>query len=283
MVLKGLEVAKKIEQDIIKELRHIDNFKLDAMIVGGDKASEAYLNAKVKLCKELGIDLRVTKLSETISEEELLAHIEEINSSDTSGFILENPLPKKFHLERVLSHIDPKIDMDCLTPYNQGRLFAGHEIISPATPKAVEQLMDYYDIEVEGKNVVILGRSVVVGRPIFVLMLNKNASVTILHSRSKNIEHVLKEADIVISAIGKAKYIKKHMVNKHSILIDVGINVIDGKLYGDVDYDNLVDYVDKITPVPGGVGVITNRILIMNAITLYKMRRMYENGCKDSK
>ncbi len=277
MVLKGLEVAKKIEQDIVKELRSIEHFKLDVMIVGADKASEAYLKAKIKLCKELGIDLRVTKFSEDISEDELLARIEDVNSSDTAGFILENPIPKKFNLPRVLSCINPQIDMDCLTPYNQGRLFSGHEIISPATPKAVEKLIEYYDIDVEGKNVVVLGRSVVVGRPVSILMTNKNATVTVLHSKSKNIESFLKNADVIISAIGKAKHIKKEMVNKNAVLIDVGINVIDGKLCGDFDYDNLVNYVDKITPVPGGVGVITNRILIMNAITLYKMRRRNEN------
>ncbi len=277
MILKGKEVALKIEEDIINELKNIDDFKLNVMIVGSDKASKAYMNAKINLCKKLGIDLEVTELSESISEDDLIEKIEAINSSNTAGFILENPLPKKFNLDRILSHIDPKIDMDCLTPYNQGKLFAGHEIISPATPKAVVKLIDYYDIDTEGKNVVVLGRSIVVGRPISILMTNKNATVTVLHSRSKNIEEYLKNADIIISAIGRAKYIKREMVNKDAILIDVGINVIDGNICGDFDYDNLVNYVKMITPVPGGVGIITNRVLIMNAITLYKRRRKDEN------
>ncbi len=277
MILTGKEVAQKLEKEIVDELQKIGKFKLNVMIVGANKASETYLNAKVKLCEKLGIEVHVDKIDESISEDELISKIQDINNSDTCGFILENPLPRKFNVNRVVSSIAPKIDMDCLTTFNQGKLFSGHGIISPATPKAVEELIDYYSIDVEGKNVVILGRSIVVGRPLSILMINKNATVTILHSRSKNIEDYLQRADIVISAVGKPKFIKKEMVNPNAILIDVGINVLDGALCGDFDYENLVDHVQMITPVPGGVGIITNRVLIKNAITLYKHRRENEN------
>ncbi len=272
MVLTGREVVVKMEEKISNEIRKIDDFRLEVLIVGSDEASNKYLNAKVKLCEKLGIKINVTKLDESISQEELVSKVRKISNNGCAGFILENPLPKKFNKTSVLDAINPKVDMDCLTSYNQGKLFTKDAIVYPATAKAVEVMLDYYNIDIQSKNVVILGRSIVVGRPLSMLMLNRDATVTVAHSKTNNLYDITKNADILISAIGVPNFVKKDMVKKDAVIIDVGINVVDGKIVGDCDYKNLENFVDSITPVPGGVGVITNRVLIMNVIELFRRK-----------
>ena len=275
MILDGKELSKKrkevIKSEIItlKEKYHICP-KLAIVLVGDNSASQIYVRNKLKAAEYCQIDTLVIRLDENITMQELLENIEMLNNDDSiHGIIVQLPLPKHIDEQVVIDSIDENKDVDGFGVNNKGRLFCGLPAFAPATPCGIMNFFKEYNIKIDGKEVVVLGRSNIVGKPMAMLMLNENATVTIAHSHTKELEEITKRADILIVAIGKAKFVKKTMVKPGAVIIDVGINRVDGKIYGDVDFEDVKDYVSYITPVPGGVGPMTIASLLENTIKAY--------------
>ncbi len=282
IILDGRLVANevlKIVKDEINLLKE-SNKRLPGLavvLVGDDPASHTYVGSKEKKSKELGIKSIVHRLPSTISEEELIKTVHTLNKDvNIDGILIQLPLPKHINTDKVLRNISPSKDVDGLHPHNLGKLLIGEKCLKPCTPNGVIQILDHYKIEVEGKNIVIIGRSILVGKPVAILLLNKNATVTIAHSKTKNLEEIAGKADVLITAIGKPKMVKKSWVKNDAVLIDVGINriTVDGvnKLVGDVDFEDVSEKCSAITPVPGGVGPVTIAMLMSNTLEAYKMR-----------
>lgn len=270
-VIDGREIAKVIK-DEIKEfiaLRKCNNLKvpkISSILVGEDEGSIYYINSQEKIALSLGCDFEKILLKEEISEEDLIKKIEMLNENkEVDGIILQLPLPKKFNEKKIVNTINSKKDIDCLTYVNQGKLFAGEEDIIPCTPNSIITLLERSNVELEGKNVVVIGRSNIVGKPVAQLLLKKNATVTICHSKTKDLKKFTKEGDIVVVAIGKPKFLTEDFVKEDSIIIDVGTSSYEGKITGDVDFENVNGKVKMITKVPGGVGALTTTLLIKNA------------------
>lgn len=270
-VIDGREIAKVIK-DEIKEfiaLRKGNNLKvpkISSIVVGEDEGSIYYINSQEKIALSLGCDFEKILLSEEISEKDLIKKIEMLNEDkEVDGIILQLPLPKKFDEKKIVNTINSKKDIDCLTYVNQGKLFAGEEEIIPCTPNSIITLLERSNVELEGKNVVIIGRSNIVGKPVAQLLLKKNATVTICHSKTKDLKKITKEGDIIVVAIGKPKFLTLDFVKEDSIIIDVGTSSYEGKITGDVDFENVNGKVKMITKVPGGVGALTTTLLIKNA------------------
>lgn len=264
---------KKIK--LLKEKAQLLKEKLGLVViqVGDDPASSIYVNSKKKLAEELGYNFLHQKFPEGTLSFELEEYIDMLNNNDTvDGIIVQMPLPSNMNESEIQNYIDPNKDVDGLTYINQGRLLHGDEGLIPCTPKGIIDLLDEYKIPLEGANVVIVGRSVLVGKPLSVLLTNRNASVTLLHSKSKDIKEYTKNADILISAVGKKHIITKDMVKDGSTVIDVGINRENGKLYGDVDFDAVEPKVNYITPVPGGVGPMTVCELMHNVYEAHNLK-----------
>lgn len=240
--------------------------KVVSILVGNDGGSVFYINNQEKVATSLGVDFEKLLLDETISEDHLINEIEKLNNdNNVHGIILQLPLPKGINEKKVINAISADKDIDCLTYENQGKLYCGEKVFLPCTPNSVITLLEKYEIELEGKNVVVIGRSNIVGKPVAQLLLNKNATVTICHSRTKNLQDICRNADIIVVAIGRPKYLNEEFVNENSIVIDVGTSSLDGKITGDVDFERVSDKVNMITPVPGGVGALTTTLLIKNA------------------
>ncbi|WP_300384401.1 tetrahydrofolate dehydrogenase/cyclohydrolase catalytic domain-containing protein [Clostridium sp.] len=270
-IINGREIAKVIKEEI-KEfiaLRKENNFKvpkISSILVGEDEGSIYYINSQEKLALSLGCDFDKIILKEEISEEDLIEKIELLNKDkEIDGIILQLPLPKKFDERKIVNRINDKKDIDCLTYINQGKIFAGEGEIIPCTPNSIITLLEKSKVDLEGKNIVVIGRSNIVGKPIAQLLLKKNATVTICHSKTKDIKKITKEGDIIIVAIGKPKFLTEDFVKADSIIIDVGTSSHEGKITGDVDFDNVNGKVKMITKVPGGVGALTTTLLIKNA------------------
>lgn len=270
-VIDGREIAKVIKEEI-KEfiaLRKEGNFKLpriSSILVGEDEGSIYYINSQEKIALSLGCNFEKILLKEEVSEEELIEKIEALNEDkEVSGIILQLPLPKNFNEKKIVNIINPEKDIDCLTYVNQGKLFAGEGEIIPCTPNSIVTLLEKSNIDVEGKNVVIIGRSNIVGKPVAQLLLKKNATVTICHSKTKDLKEITKKGDIIVVAIGKPKFLTADFVKEDSIIIDVGTSSFEGKITGDVDFENVNNKVKMITKVPGGVGALTTTLLIKNA------------------
>lgn len=270
-VIDGREIAKVIK-DEIKEfiaLRKGNNLKvpkISSIVVGEDEGSIYYINSQEKIALSLGCDFEKILLREEISEKDLIKKIEMLNEDkEVDGIILQLPLPKKFDEKKIVNTINSKKDIDCLTYVNQGKLFAGEEEIIPCTPNSIITLLERSNVELEGKNVVIIGRSNIVGKPVAQLLLKKNATVTICHSKTKDLKKITKEGDIIVVAIGKPKFLTLDFVKEDSIIIDVGTSSYEGKITGDVDFENVNGKVKMITKVPGGVGALTTTLLIKNA------------------
>lgn len=276
-VIHGSVIADKVKNDI---RNYINQLKTDGerlphlvvILIGNNQASEAYVRGKGKDCDEVGIQ-NITLQYEDISEEELLEKINMLNT-DTSvdGILVQLPLPEHINEKHVLEVISPRKDVDGFHPQNVGKMYIGEETFLPCTPKGVIRILEELGFDdLKGKKAVIFGRSNIVGKPIAKLLLDKNATVTMCHSKTKDIAGEAKQADIIISAMGQAKLIKKEWIKEGAIVIDVGINRDgQGKLCGDVDLEDVIDQVSYITPVPGGVGLTTRAMLLENTIEAYQ-------------
>lgn len=275
-ILDGKIVKAQILAKLKEEVQNLERMPgLVVIQVGNDSASEIYVGQKEKMANQLGYKFKHIKLSGDISQAELEKIIKEINSDQSiDGLLVQMPLPKHIDSKKIQNLIDCDKDVDGLSDVNAGKLTHNVDTLMPCTPKGIMDILDYYSISVEGKNVVIVGRSDLVGKPLASMMLNNNATVTICHSKTKNLELFTKMADILVVAVGKKGIITGNMISDDTIVIDVGINRVDGKLYGDVDFESVKDKVSFITPVPGGVGQMTVAELGKNVLKAYKKRKI---------
>ena len=263
----ALEIKEEIKEFVNKRKENNLNVpKVASILVGNDGGSLFYLNNQEKVATSLGMEFEKVHLNEEVTEEELINKIDKLNNDNTvSGIILQLPLPKHIDEKKVISAISPKKDVDWLTFVNQGKLYMGEDTFMPCTPKSVLTILKSLNINLEGMEVVVIGRSNIVGKPAGALLLKENCTVTMCHSRTKNLREVCKRADILVVAIGKAKFVDESFVKDGAIVIDVGTNSVEGKITGDVDFDKVIDVASFVTPVPGGVGALTTTLLMKNA------------------
>lgn len=277
-IVDGKELAKNIRlklKDEVIELKNAEiNPKLAVIMVGDDKASKVYVKNKSKACEDVGIEYEEHILPANTKMEELLEIIEKLNNDETiHGILVQSPLPKGLDANEAFRKISPKKDVDGFNPINVGKLSLNQDCFVSCTPFGIIKMLEAYNIQIEGTHAVIIGRSNIVGKPLAQCLLNKNATVTICHSRTKNLKEITKQADILIAAIGKAKFVTEDMVKEGATVIDVGINRMDdGKLLGDTDFENIKDKVSYITPVPGGVGPMTIAMLMHNVVKAAKQQ-----------
>lgn len=273
MLLDGKQVKKEILEELKSELLELSRpLGLTVIQVGDDPASKVYVGQKEKMALELGYNFNHIKLDESTTEEELLNIIDEINQDElVDGLLVQMPLPKHIDAKKVQNRIDPYKDVDGLCDINAGKLMHNVDTLVPCTPYGIMDMLEYYGVEVSGKNVVVIGRSDLVGKPIAQLMTNNNATVTICHSKTNNLKEYTTMADILVVAIGKPNFITGDMIKENAVIIDVGINRIDGKLVGDVDFQSAYEIASAITPVPGGVGQMTVAELGRNVLKAHKL------------
>ena len=277
-IIDGKAVSTRIKEGLKQEVTALKekgiNPVLAVIIVGDDPASRVYVNNKKKACEEIGVYSEEYALPAESTQEQLLELIDTLNTrTDISGILVQLPLPKHIDEKTVINAINPKKDVDAFHPVNVGKIMIGNFDFLPCTPAGVMELIRLTGIEVAGKECVVVGRSNIVGKPLAQCLLNKNATVTICHSRTKNLKELTKQADILIAAIGKAKFVTEDMVKEGATVIDVGINRMDdGKLLGDTDFENIKDKVSYITPVPGGVGPMTIAMLMHNVVKAAKQQ-----------
>lgn len=276
VIIDGKELAKKIRKDLKIECDYLRTKgirpKLAVIMVGDNPASKVYVKNKSKACEEIGIDYEEYLLSDDIKQEDLIDLIKKLNEDKKiNGILLQSPIPDHLNINKAFKTITYKKDVDGFTPSSVGKLCIGEDTFISCTPYGIMKMFEEYNIDLTGKNVVILGRSNIVGKPLLQCCLSKNATVTVCHSKTQNIEEYTKRADVLISAIGKAKFVTKDMVKKGVVVIDVGINRNEnGKLVGDVDFENVEPLASYITPVPGGVGPMTIAMLMNNIIKATK-------------
>ncbi|MGL5615601.1 MAG: tetrahydrofolate dehydrogenase/cyclohydrolase catalytic domain-containing protein [Sarcina sp.] len=265
-LINGKEIAAKIREEIKKTMGNKENKKkIVSILVGNDGGSIYYQNFQEKMSKELLIDFDKIKLDENTTKSELESLIKELNKDDSvGGIMLLLPLPKHLKEDEITNLIDSSKDLDCLSDRSVGEFYKGISTYVPCTPYSVITLLKAYNVNLEGANVVIVGRSNIVGKPLAQMFLNENATVTICHSRTKNLRDFTKKAEILVLAMGKPKFIDSSYVSENSIVIDVGTTPLDGKITGDVDFEMVKDKVKLITPVPGGVGALTTTLLFKN-------------------
>ena len=276
VLIDGKKVSGEIRNRLADEIQELKKKTgktpgLATVLVGDDPASAVYVRNKNKICGELGFQSFEQKLSADTSEEKLLQLVGELNSNkDVHGILVQLPLPDQIDSEKILQAIDPKKDVDGFHPVNVGKLVVGNALLTPCTPTGIIALLDRYDIEISGKHAVIIGRSNIVGKPVSMLLLHRNATITICHSRTQNLEEVTRSADILVAAVGRANFVTDEMVSEGTVVIDVGINRVDGKLTGDVDFEPVSNKASHITPVPGGVGPMTIALLMENTLKAFK-------------
>ena len=276
MVIDGKGLAKKIRLELKQEVDKLKNNgiipKLAVIMVGDNKASEVYVRNKSKACNELGIEFEEFLKGENTTQKELLDLIDILNErKDVHGILLQSPIPKHLNIREAFNRIDYKKDVDGFNPINIGKLVIGEDCFISCTPYGIIKMLDEYNINIEGKHAVVIGRSNIVGKPVAQCLLNQHATITICHSKTKNLSNVVKQADIVIAAIGRPKFITADMIKDGAVVIDVGINRDEnGKLVGDVDFENAKEKASYITPVPGGVGPMTIAMLMNNVIKAAK-------------
>ena len=271
MILDGEKVAAALENRLKKRLENLKNYnympKLAIILTGDNPSSAMYAAFMQKVAKKYGIQSELLKRDNQVTEIELENLISRLNDDTTvTGILMMMPLPNHICTQKIIDLIDPDKDIDGLTTVNAGRLFSGRDGFFGCTPRAVMEILESYDIPVEGKRVVILGRSNVIGKPVSMMLLNKNATVTICHSRSRNLKEITQEADIIVVAVGHPYSLSGDMIKKGAIVIDVGINRIDGKTVGDADYESVLPVAGAVTPVPGGVGAVTTTMVIESVI-----------------
>ena len=276
VLIDGKKVSAEVRVCLAKEVKELKEKTgrvpgLATVLVGNDPASAVYVRNKNKICRELGFKSFEQKLSLDTSEAKLLKLIKELNSNnDIHGILVQLPLPNQIDSEKILQAIDPNKDVDGFHPINVGKLVVGNALLTPCTPSGIIKLLDHYEIDISGKHAVVLGRSNIVGKPVSMLLLQRNATITICHSRTKNLEEITRSADILVAAIGRANFVTENMVRKGAIVIDVGINRVDGKLTGDINFEPVAKKASYITPVPGGVGPMTIALLMENTLKAFK-------------
>lgn len=275
-IIDGKLLASKIMKKLKEEVNSLKQEeicpKLAVIMVGNDKASEVYVRNKSKACNEVGIEFEEFILKEDITMQQLLAIIEKLNNrKDIHGILLQSPIPKHLDIRKAFNTINCQKDVDGFNPINIGKLMIGEDTFISCTPYGVIKMLEDNNIKIEGKNAVVIGRSNIVGKPLMQCLLKKNATVTICHSKTKNISEITKKADILVAALGKAKFVTKEMVKDGAVVIDVGINRDEsGKLVGDVDFEEAEKIASFITPVPGGVGPMTIAMLMSNVVKACK-------------
>lgn len=277
MIIDGKKVAQGILEDIKKQVMKLEiKPTIAVVIVGGNPSSKIYVNIKNKKATEIGMNSVVIEMPEDTMQQELESKIDELNKdSDVNAILVQMPLPKHLDAYKIIEKILPKKDVDGFHPENVGRLSIG---LTPfaysCTPKGVIRLLDEYNIDLEGKHVVVIGRSNIVGKPLSAMLLARNATVTMAHSKTKNLSLIAKSADILISAVGSPKLVKREWVKDDAVVVDVGISRnLEGKIVGDVDFENVKDKTSFITPVPGGVGPMTIAMLLENTLNLYYLQK----------
>ena len=272
VIIDGKELARKTRSNLKIDCEELKKKgiapKLAVILVGDDKASKVYVKNKNKACEDVGIEFEEHILEAEITQKQLIDLIEELNNrKDINGILLQSPIPAHLDINEAFRKIAPEKDVDGFNPVNVGKLSLNQDTFVSCTPYGIMKIFEEYKIDLEGKDVVIIGRSNIVGKPLIQCCLNKNATVTVCHSRTKNLKEHVKRADVVIAAIGKSKFITEDMIKDGAVVIDVGINRgEDGKLTGDVDFENVEKKASYITPVPGGVGPMTIAMLMNNVI-----------------
>lgn len=275
-LIDGKEIAKQIRAELKSEVQALKEKNiypgLAVVLVGNDPASETYVRLKVKACEKIGIYSEVIRMPETASEDQLLQTISILNErNDIHGILVQLPLPKQINPQKVIDQIRDEKDVDGFTPRNVGALVTKKEGFIPCTPLGILRLIKETGVSIEGKHAVVVGRSNIVGKPVATLLQHENATVTTCHSKTQNLEHFTKQADILVVAVGHPRLIKKEHVKPGAIVIDVGMNrLADGQLVGDVDFNGVVEIAGYITPVPGGVGPLTITMLLNNTIDAAK-------------
>ncbi len=275
-LIDGKEVSLFIKERIKKEAKALGVTPgLAVILVGDDPASHVYVNNKKKACEFCGFYSESYELPADTTQDELLELIDVLNkNSKIHGILVQMPLPSHIDESAVIGRIIPSKDVDAFNPYNVGKIMTGDFDFLPCTPAGVMELLKYYNIDVAGKTCAVIGRSNIVGKPMSMLMLHANATVTICHSRTKDLANTVKNADIVVAAVGRAGFVTADMVKEGAVVVDVGINRgEDGKLYGDVDFENVSKKASFITPVPGGVGPMTIAMLMQNTLTSAKLSK----------
>lgn len=272
VILDGKAYSKELRVEVRKSAENFYNkygrqIGLAVVIIGEDPASQIYVRNKINATEESFIKSFSLRLPESISQEEAEIEVKKLaENPEVDGIIVQLPLPKKFNSGKILAHIPPEKDVDGLCSQNLGKLFMGEKTLISCTPYGIIKLLKRYGVEFEGKNAVVIGRSNMVGKPVSALLLKENCTVTICHSKTKDIKSVTKNADILVAAIGKANFVTADMVKPGAVVVDVGINRVDGKLYGDVKFDEVSEVSSYITPVPGGVGPMTVTMLMYNTV-----------------
>ncbi len=277
-LLEGKKVAAALDETMAQRVSDLKKRGvtpgLAVILVGDNSASAVYVRNKKRRAEKLGINFQLIHFEDTVSEQELLEKIDELNNDQTvDGFIVQLPVPDHIDEDKVIEAIDPHKDVDGFTPISVGNLWIGTPLTKPATASGILMMLDHYDVDLDGKNVVIVGRSNIVGKPTAALMLDRNATVTITHSHTKNLKEITSKADVLVVAIGKAKFITQDYVKDQVIVIDVGMDRDEnGKLCGDVDFEDVKNKAAMMTPVPGGVGPMTITALVDQVIELAEGR-----------
>lgn len=281
-IIDGKAVSAAVKDNVAREVAELKEkgigVGLAVILVGENPASKIYVANKKKACEQLGIVSHEYLLPENATEAELLELIETLNNEDSiNGILCQLPLPSHMDEKAVIAAIDPNKDVDAFHAINVGRIMIGDYDFVPCTPAGIMEMLKYYDIDPAGKTCVVIGRSNIVGKPMAMLLLHKNGTVTVCHSRTQNLAEITARADILVAAVGKARFVTANMVKAGAVVIDVGMNREDGKLCGDVDFENVAEKCSYITPVPGGVGPMTIAMLMKNTITAAKR----QNNIKD--
>lgn len=274
-IIDGKVISAAVKERVKKGVAELNEkgitVGLAVIIVGEDPASKIYVANKKKACEALGIISEEYALPESTTEEELLALVDELNHKKSiNGILCQLPLPRHLDEKLIINSILPEKDVDAFHPANVGRIMIGDYDFVPCTPAGIMEMLAYENINPEGKTCVVIGRSNIVGKPMAMLLLHKNGTVTVCHSKTQNLKEICSKADILVAAVGRAKFVTADMVKEGAVVIDVGMNRVDGKLYGDVDYEAVKEKASAITPVPGGVGPMTIAMLMQNTLTAAK-------------
>ena len=275
-ILDGKKVSRLVKEKVKEEVRELLEGGapppgLAVALVGEDSASKIYVRNKGKACEEAGITSHQYNLPDTVTQEELLSLVRDLNGrEDVNGILVQLPLPSHVDSKTVLEAVDPLKDVDGFHPYNVGKLVANDINLLPCTPAGIMEILDHYRIPIEGADAVIIGRSDIVGKPMAIMLMHRHATITVCHSRTRNLAQVAAGADILIAALGKARLVTAEMVKEGAVVIDVGMNRVEGKLTGDVDFEAVSEKASHITPVPGGVGPMTVAMLLKNTLTAYR-------------
>ena len=273
-VLNGKEVANKIKDQLKEEVSKMQkDICLTVIQVGDNKASNVYVRNKKNACEYIGIESEVYKLSEDVNEEDVIKAINVLNNDNAvNGILVQLPLPKHIDENKVIQTISPEKDVDGFHELNVGKLVIGEDTFIPCTAKGIIELLQYYDIDIEGKECVIVGRSNIVGKPTAIELLHHNGTITMCHSKTRNLKEICKRADILVCAIGKPKFFDKEYVKEGAVVVDVGIHRTENGLCGDVNFDDVKDIVSAITPVPNGIGSMTVAMLMKNCVQAAQMQ-----------